>query len=440
MNEILSVKELTAAIKRQLESKFSFITVKGEISNFKQQSSGHLYFTLKDEEAQISAVLFRGNAAGLSRLPKDGDQVILKGELSVYAPRGNYQIIVRQLQFAGIGELLLKLHELKKKLEAKGWLNSEKKKPLPKWPKTIGVITSPTGSVIRDIITILTRRFSGFQLILNPVKVQGEGAAQEIALAIQECNRYKLTDVLIVGRGGGSLEDLWAFNEERVAEAIFNSKIPIISAVGHETDFTIADLVADVRAPTPSAAAEIVMSEKKQQLDFLHRSEQRLKQTLSLLIQSSRHKLIRMQKHPCFTDPYYLLGRYYQMCDDTRSKLTHAMQKSLLQKTAKYAAVKGRLQTFNPSTQLALWRQRFSQQEKAINQAIQHKMKAKSDLFAKLTAHLLSIDPKNLLKKGYCIPFDEKENSVILSAIGLEEGTRMQLLFHDGKAKVIVKD
>ena len=253
----LTVSQLTNAIKLSLESTFPMIYLQGEVTNFKLQSSGHLYFSLKDANAMIGAVMFKGEASALKIMPKAGDQVVVKGELSVYPPKGNYQLVVRELSYVGLGELLLKLEELKIKLHQMGWFKSSHKKPLPRFPKRIGVVTSPTGAVIQDILNVLTRRFSGFHLILYPVKVQGEGAAQEIAQAIEQFNKYQIVDVMIVGRGGGSLEDLWAFNEEIVASAIFHSQIPIISAVGHETDHCIADYVADVRAPTPSAAAEM---------------------------------------------------------------------------------------------------------------------------------------------------------------------------------------
>ncbi len=267
----LTVSQLTNAIKLNLESTFPRIHLQGEISNFKVQTSGHLYFSLKDVHAQISVVMFKADASLLKIMPKAGDQVIVKGALNVYPPKGNYQLIVRELAYVGIGELLQKLEALKFKLHQMGWFKNSHKKPLPRFPQRIGVVTSPTGAVIQDILNVLSRRFSGFHLILNPVKVQGEGAADEISQAIEDFNRYQSVDVMIVGRGGGSLEDLWAFNEEIVAKAIFHSQIPIISAVGHETDHCIADYVADVRAPTPSAAAEIVIAEKKQQIDYLMR-------------------------------------------------------------------------------------------------------------------------------------------------------------------------
>jgi exodeoxyribonuclease VII large subunit len=259
----LSVTELTSQIKQQLETGFSSIYVKGEISNIKLQASGHYYFTLKDAGSQISCVLFKGHTKALSRAPKEGDQVVVQGDISVYAPRGNYQLLVKTIEYVGIGTLLMQLHMLKEKLQAEGLFDKSRKKLLPRFPKIIGVITSPTGAVIQDILTVLERRSSGMHLILNPVKVQGEGSAEEIARAIDDCNRYAICDVLIVGRGGGSLEDLWAFNEEIVVRAIARSQIPIISAVGHETDVSLSDFVADVRAPTPSAAAEICTAEKR---------------------------------------------------------------------------------------------------------------------------------------------------------------------------------
>lgn len=393
MDNVLTVTELTLAIKKNLESRFPIVSVRGEISNFKEQSSGHLYFTLKDAEAQISAALFKGSARGLARLPKNGDQVIVKGELSVYPPRGNYQIIVRDLQYAGVGELLLKLHELKAKLEAKGWFEESRKKALPKMPKTIGVVTSPTGAVIQDILHILSRRFSGVHLILNPVKVQGEGAAQEIAQAIEQFNKHNLVDVLIVGRGGGSLEDLWAFNEEIVASAVFHSKIPIISAVGHETDYCIADFVADVRAPTPSAAAEIVIAEKTQHLEHLILTQKRLKQSL-------KHRLELMA----------------QRFDDLSFQIKRSVDQKIMTKKIHLAGLRRQAEALKPSAQITASRQKLLQ----------------------LAAHLRAIDPRNLLTKGYCILFHEKRCSVILSSQELETNDKLEIILHDGKRRAQV--
>ncbi len=417
MDTPLSVSEFTSCIKQHVEGRFSAVCIKGEISNFKEQASGHLYFTLKDETAQLSAVLFKGNTRGLSRLPKSGDQVVVKGEISIYAPRGGYQILIRELHYMGLGELLLRLHKLKSELEQRGWFDPLKKKPIPKLPLTIGVVTSPTGSVIQDILHILSRRFSGFHLILNPVKVQGEGAAEEIARAIEQFNIHKLADVLIVGRGGGSLEDLWAFNEERVAHAIYHSQIPIISAVGHETDVCIADYVADLRAPTPSAAAELAIAEKAQQQEILDKAQRRLKQLLSALIRHNRVRLESICKHPLFLSPYHLLGKYHQTLDDARERLATSMRHLVKQHQLRLASSKKQLYSMQPQRHITLLRQQLGT----------------------LISHLRSVNPKNILSKGYCIPFSENKDSIILSSQGLETGSSMSLLFHDGEVMTTVQ-
>jgi exodeoxyribonuclease VII large subunit len=416
-NQVLSVTELTLSIKKQLESRFPYVNVQGEITNFKEQASGHLYFTLKDAQSQISGVLFRGNAQSLARIPKNGDQVIVQGELSVYAPRGNYQLIVRQLQYAGVGELLLKLHALKTKLETRGWFDKSRKKPLPTAPKTIGVVTSPTGAVIQDMINILSRRHAKFHLLLNPVKVQGDGAAQEIALAIDHFNKFKLADVLIVGRGGGSLEDLWAFNEEIVAEAIYRSEIPIISAVGHETDFSIADFVADVRAPTPSAAAEIVMAAAAEHLQYLRQADKRLNQAMLHLFGSYRHRLDTVRRQPILTSPFAILGQAAQHLDDLSEELTESMQRVASTKRLQLAGLQRQLLALDPMVRVQHLKQKLSQ----------------------LTAHLKSIDPKNLLTKGYSILFRENGSSVIFSPKEVQAGENVRVLVKDGeiKAKVL---
>jgi exodeoxyribonuclease VII large subunit len=414
--KVLTVSELTFAIKEVIEPNFRGISVQGEISNFKAQSSGHLYFSMKDANAQISAVLFKGSAANLTRMPKEGDQVIAKGEISLYAPRGQYQIIIRELQFLGLGELLLKFHQLKENLAARGWFAIERKKPLPKIPKRIGVVTSPTGAVIQDILNILNRRFAGFQILLNPVKVQGEGAAGEIAQAIIDFNKYNLADVLIVGRGGGSIEDLWAFNEEIVAKAIFESRIPIISAVGHETDFTIADWVADVRAPTPSAAAEIVTLEKSNLIKFIVSTRENCKLRIKQLIQAREERLKALQRHPLFTSPYALLAQFIQQLDMIRSSL----------------------EVLKPSNQITQFKERLAPYEDRISQAILQLIRQKKEKLQRLMEHLTSINPQNLLKKGYSILFKEKGGSIILSVKDLSPHQKFTALLHDGSIEATV--
>ena len=260
---VFTVTELTRQIKETLELSYSNLWVEGEISNMKTPSSGHSYFTLKDKNSQIRAVMFRYKNKSLKYTPEDGMKVVCKCQMNVYEPRGEYQLLIESMTPRGLGDLQFAFEQLKKKLEKEGLFDSRKKKKIPFLPEKIAVITSPTGAAVKDIINIITRRFPKMAIMIIPVKVQGEEASQEIEDALNTANTYFKADVIILGRGGGSIEDLWPFNEERIARAIFNSNIPVISAVGHETDFTIADFVADLRAPTPSAAAELVVKEKE---------------------------------------------------------------------------------------------------------------------------------------------------------------------------------
>ena len=429
----LTVTELTSAIKSLLEPQFRGVIVQGEISNFKMQTSGHLYFSLKDAGAQLSAVLFKGNAAQLTKMPKEGDQVIATGELSVYAPRGGYQLVIRELQFVGVGELLMKLHQLKETLQARGWFDKEKKKPLPKLPKRIGVITSPTGAVIQDILNVLTRRFRGFHVVLNPVKVQGDGAAAEIAQAIYDCNRYDLADVLIVGRGGGSIEDLWAFNEEIVAKAIFESKIPIISAVGHETDFTIADWVADVRAPTPSAAAEIAIAEKANLLRFLRDSRSAIEQHLRRQVDQIRQRLTMAQRHPFIASPRSMVELKAQALDTMDEAIIAAMRTKIQKDKVTLQGFQRQLALLEPTRKSIEWKSLLKGYSERLSQSMGQIVHAKRDRLKRLADHLQSINPKQLLKKGYSILFAENENSIILSKSDLAPGQQVRALLHDGE-------
>ena len=417
MTTPLSVTEFTAAVQTLLEGRFTSVSIRGEISNCKQQSSGHIYFSLKDAGAQVSAVLFRGSAANLRRLPKDGDQVIANGRISLYAPRGQYQIIVQELQFLGMGELLLKLHQLKETLEKRGWFAPQRKKPLPKVPRRIGIVTSPTGAAIQDILNILTRRFAGLNILVYPVKVQGDGAAQEIAQAIDELNRYQMADLLIIGRGGGSIEDLWAFNEEVVAQAIFNSSIPIISAVGHETDFTIADWVADVRAPTPSAAAELAIAEKANLLAFLTHASSTLRQRLTQQISHSSKRLEALRRHPLLSSPYALLSLPLQKLDDSREELDASMRRTLTQKRELLAAAIRRRELLNPLI------------------SIRHRR----EQLQRIQAHLTTLHPYRPLEKGYALLFSEKEGSLILSSKDVQPAQELSILLGDGKISAIAR-
>ncbi|HMP76266.1 MAG TPA: exodeoxyribonuclease VII large subunit [Kiritimatiellia bacterium] len=308
--KVYRVTELTRRIKAILEGEVGTVWVEGEVSNARTYPSGHIYFTLKDEGAQLSAVMFRGVAAASKTPVKDGAKLRVAGELSVYEQRGQYQLVVRRVEDAGQGELQRAFEELKAKLAAEGLFDAARKRPLPLLPRTIGIVTSSAGAVIRDILNVLGRRYPDRHVLLVPVRVQGAGAAAEIAAALDLLNALGGIDAIIVGRGGGSLEDLWAFNEEAVARAVARSGIPVISAVGHETDFTICDFVADLRAPTPSAAAELVIRPKADYEDLLATQRRRLAQALRAQLLLLRNRYTRAAGSYVFREPEHLLARH----------------------------------------------------------------------------------------------------------------------------------
>ena len=306
-NNALTVTELNLYIKNIFESNpfLNRVTIKGEISNFKRHSSGHLYMSLKDETGVIRAVMFRSAASKLAFLPENGAKVVAVGRVSVYERDGQYQIYLESMHPEGMGELHIRFEKLKQKLNAEGLFDAKYKKPLPKYPKKIGVVTAPTGAAVRDIINVLSRRFKYSDIVLYPVLVQGENAAPDIVSAIEFFNEHKYADVLIVGRGGGSIEDLWAFNEEIVARAIFKSEIPIVSAVGHEIDFTISDFVSDLRAPTPSAAAELVVPDEKELADKFGNVYRRLSSCAARIIESKKLMLKYYADKQALKNPVY---------------------------------------------------------------------------------------------------------------------------------------
>lgn len=313
---VYSVGELTREIKYALEEGFPPLWVEGEISNFKRHSSGHFYFSLKDLDAHISCVMWRGKTQFLPFELIDGMKIIVFGNISVYERQGRYQIIVHRIKPVGVGDLQAAFEVLKQRLKEEGLFNPEHKKTLPSFPMKIGIVTSPTGAAIRDIVSIIERRFPAVQLILSPVKVQGDGASEEIVKGIKQFNDYSDVNVIIVGRGGGSVEDLWAFNEENVARAIFESKIPIISAVGHEIDFAISDFVADVRAATPSAAAELVVKNREDILYTLSNWKVRIFKCVLSKIQYHREQLNSVLRSYGFRFPLNLILEYRQRIDD----------------------------------------------------------------------------------------------------------------------------
>jgi exodeoxyribonuclease VII large subunit len=345
---VYSVSSLTQEIKTLLETSFPRLWVEGEISNYKAHSSGHIYFTLKDENAQIRCAMWRFKAGELLFRLEDGLKVVAEADLQVYEKSGSYQLIIQQMQPAGIGALQLAFEQLKKRLHAEGLFDENHKKTLPEFPERIGVITSPTGAAVRDIISVIGRRFPAAQIILYPVRVQGEGAAEEISRAIQDFNEYREIDVLIVGRGGGSLEDLWAFNEEKVARAIYSSQIPIISAVGHEVDFSISDFVADRRAATPSAAAEIVVPDRKELSGVLIYFQEKMIHNILQLIKNYRNQLQNLKKSYAFRRPEDLIFQKMQRLDEISRLLVSEISHMLTLQQQNLTSRQQQLHNLNP--------------------------------------------------------------------------------------------
>jgi exodeoxyribonuclease VII large subunit len=345
---VFSVTEVTQDIKVILEANFEGLWVEGEISNLRSPSSGHFYFTLKDNNAQLPAVLFRGSAMAVKCRLHDGLKVLVFGGIDVYEKQGKYQLLVRKIEPKGLGDLQLAFEQLKKKLFAEGLFDEDRKKKLPLLPERIGIVTSPTGAAIRDILNIIERRFSNSNIIINPVRVQGEGAAQEIAEAVDEFNRMGEVDVIIVTRGGGSIEDLWCFNEEAVARAIYRSRIPVVSAVGHEIDYTISDFVADLRCPTPSAAAELVIGKKSEMIDSITGMRDALNYMIENTIQEYINRLRLAQENRVFKDPGSLIRDYQQDVDAYTETLIAAMGYLVEGKGKDVRSLIGRLEALSP--------------------------------------------------------------------------------------------
>ncbi|HVW36191.1 MAG TPA: exodeoxyribonuclease VII large subunit [Pirellulales bacterium] len=346
---ILSVFELTTQIKDLLEGKFQDVWVSGEISNFSRPQSGHCYLTLKDDRAQIRAVLWRTAASRLRFELEDGLEVVCQGSLDVYAPRGSYQLVIRQIEPKGIGALELALRKLKEKLAAEGLFDAARKRPLPRFPRRIAFVTSPTGAAIRDFLEVLRRRWRGADVLVVPVRVQGEGAAQEIAAAIAAVNRYTVpVDCMVVGRGGGSLEDLWAFNEEVVVRAIHASRIPVVSAVGHEIDVTLADLVADVRALTPSEAAELVVPAADEIASALRSHQQRLLGALRRRAILGRARLDQLVAHRMFRKPFELVHDGARRLDELSVRSNRSVRQRLLAARRQLDAAANHLESLSP--------------------------------------------------------------------------------------------
>ena len=437
-DRILTVGELTRAIKELLFGAFPGQWVKGEISGFKPHTSGHLYFKLKDASAQLDCAMFKMNAMRLSFTPRDGLEVEAFGEISVYEPRGNYQLVIKQMRVAGIGALLAQLEELKRRLAAEGLFDAARRKPLPRYPHTVGVVTSPVGAAVRDIVKVLRTRWPGIRVVLAPVKVQGEGAASEIAAAIRRFDRWGGADVLIVGRGGGSIEDLWAFNEEPVVRAIATARTPIISAVGHEVDTTLADLAADVRAATPSNAAEIavrdVVAVRRQVAEAVRRVDLRVRARL----ERQRHGLEALLKRHGFRRIHDLFEYWYQRMDDLRERLEtrlrgrlDAARKHLSQLLDAYG-----LREALPR-RIAEARAEIEPAPKRLTDLVVARVLDRRRQVISLEQRLQGLSPKEVLKRGYAL-VKGPDGTFVRSADALAVGDGVTLEFARGEADATV--
>jgi exodeoxyribonuclease VII large subunit len=430
-HSIYTVSQLTAEIKTLLERNFESLWVEGEISNVRLPSSGHLYFTLKDESAQVRGVMFRLQTRLLKFEPADGLQVVCYGRLSVYEPRGEYQIVVDYLEPKGLGALQLAFEQLKEKLTREGLFDPAHKKPIPHLPQKIGIVTSPTGAAIRDILKIIDRRFANVHILLYPVRVQGAGAAQEIAQAVGELNQWPGIDVIIVGRGGGSLEDLWAFNEEAVARAIFDSRVPIISAVGHEVDFTIADFVADLRAPTPSAAAELVVRNKAELIQSLESLGRRLGNASRAALEARRERFLSLIHR--LADPRRRLSDQRLRLDDLFSRLFHSMNQGLLRKNERLRLKADSLILLHPGRRLAEYTHRLAQLSTRLSLALRAQLRFLRQRTEGYMGKLQTLSPLAVLERGYSIARLLPSKEVIRRASRLKGEDRVSVKVHRGE-------
>ena len=433
-----TVSELTAKIRDLLAKNFTDITVQGEISNCREAQSGHIYFTLKDDRAQVRCVFFKQQQRGIKFRPEDGLQMTVRGSLSVYETRGEYQIYVENLEPIGLGALQLAFEQLKKRLEAEGLFDPARKKPLPLLPSRIGIITSPRGAAVRDVVRILTRRFPNVHLTVYPVRVQGEGSAEEIVKALKFFNARKLVDVLIVARGGGSMEDLWAFNEEIVARAIFASEIPVISGVGHETDFTIADFVADVRASTPSAAAELVVQTRAQFDKHIADLREALAGVFRYRLLEWSRRVHELSARRGFRRPLDLLRQQRQRADEMTSRLALGLRARLEQSRKRFTTAHLRIASFDFRAKIAAFRLRLERRTAELGVRIDRLLRAKRDRLEKLALQLRERSPLRVLERGYAIATDAAGN-LLRDAGQVALGDTVTIQLHRGKLSTEVQ-
>jgi len=436
---IYTVSDLTARIRELLAKNFTDVTVQGEISNCRAAASGHYYFTLKDERAQVKCVLFKQQQQrGMKFFPEDGLKVTVRGSVSVYEPRGEYQIYVESLEPAGRGALQVAFEQLKKRLEAEGLFDSSRKKPLPLLPNRIGLITSPSGAAVRDVVRILKRRFPNVHLTLYPVRVQGDGAAAEIVKALGYFSKRRLVDVILLVRGGGSLEDLWSFNEESVARAMVASAIPVISGVGHETDFTIADFVADVRASTPSAAAELVVQTRREFDKHVFDLRARLEGSLRYRLLELSRRVHALAGRRGFRRPIELLRQQRQRADELTSRLAHGLRARLQDSRKRLHTARLHVASFDFRAKIGALRLRLQRSAHELGVHEERLLRLKRDRWERLALQLQERSPLKVLERGYAIATDAA-GKVLTDAEQVQIGDAVTIQLHRGRLASEVK-
>jgi exodeoxyribonuclease VII large subunit len=435
----LTVSELTDRVQGVLETEFFDVWVEGEISNLKRATSGHIYFSLKDEDAQIAATVWKSDARRLRFRPEDGMQVLARGSIRVYPPRGSYQISVQVLEPLGKGSLAQAFEELKKRLDEEGLFATERKRALPVLPRRIGVVTSPTGAVIRDILRVLSRRYANLDVLLYPARVQGEGSAAEIVQGLRTLNRLGGLDVVVLARGGGSLEDLQAFNEETVARAIAASRIPTISAVGHETDYTIADFVADVRAPTPSAAAERVIQAKEDLQARLGALRDRLAAGLRLKLTTTRARVEAAAAHRVFAAERGRLHVKAQRVDEMVRRAERALLGRLEHGRAAHQRLRERAEAFHWERQIAARRERLARRSDRLQALLRGTMDQRRSDLGRLASQMEALSPLAVLGRGYALVWDEGAGALLRDAADTEEGRLLRIQLHRGAIRATVE-
>lgn len=436
---VLTVSQLTTAIRRQLEAGFGDIWVEGEISNCRLWNTGILYFTLKDDSAQLKAVMFRMAVRYLRFKPEDGLHVVARGRLGLYEPKGEYQLVCEHLEPQGLGALQLAFEQLKKRLQAEGLFDADRKRPLPAFPKRIGVVTSLDGAAIRDILKVLRRRAPNVSVLVRPARVQGDGAADEVTRALKALARVGGVDAIIVARGGGSVEDLWAFNEERVARAIAASPVPVISGVGHEVDFTIADFVADVRAPTPSAAAEMVVATTNEFCTRIERLAARLQGAVDADVQRRRARVHALASGRGLAGVQTRLAMRGRHAAELDHQLRTAMTAALALDTRRWTTLRQRLEQRDLTRRLSLIRTRLSAADAKLGAAVQRAQHRSNSALRVLTGRLDSLSPLAVLARGYAVCWTEDRTSIVRDAAGVAEGDRVQVTLARGEIECRVE-